>query len=123
MIPAQLLDISGILLALVALALALAALWGERKRRVQLQQEMQGLEKSLAELREELSTVNFGALGVGQRLKSVEKRLAERGEAQPPSQEGSAPYRRAMQMVEAGASAEVLVDHAALPVLRPTCSA
>lgn len=106
---------AGVAVGAVAFITALVALQVERLRRQSLQADVERLEKSLSDLRQELSTVSFGALGVGQRLKSVEKRLVERS-AEPVATvlDGNGPYRKAIELVEAGAGADQLIEQCGL---------
>lgn len=63
-------------------------------------------------LRDELALVNSGAVGVGQRLVSMEKRLKDNVEQQRQFQENSGlpSHTQAMSMMAKGADTDQLVD-------------
>ena len=75
------------------------------------------LKSELAELRRELHVVGSGAMGVGQRLMDVEKRVNQTAERQQEMQQkdvNSLPYQQASKLLEMGASVDDLVSSCGL---------
>ena len=75
------------------------------------------LRKELSELRQELHVVGSGAMGVGQRLMAVEKRVNQTAERQQELQQkdiNSLPYQHASKLLEMGAGVDDLVSSCGL---------
>lgn len=85
-----------------------------KRRLVEARQETHLLVKAL---RNETHAMGSGAIGVGQRLVEVEKRLNSTMERQMEFEQrdpGSLPYAYAVRLVEMGASAEDLINNCGL---------
>lgn len=109
-------ELSTLLIALIALFLASWATYAMRQQHKKWQNELALQEKEIAALKSELCNVSIGALGVGQRLKSVEKRISSPDSPLEGASvsEGGGPYRKALKLVENGAPVEVLIDQCGL---------
>ncbi len=101
----------------VALLLAVASSWKLRALRQQLHQWQEEQQQAMEALRQENYAMSKGAMGVGQRLVQVEKRLSSTMEKQIEIEQrdpGSIPYAYAVRLVEMGASTEDLINNCGL---------
>lgn len=91
---------ASLVLSVLALALALAALRAGR--------ELQRVRASHRRLENELAVSNSAAIGMGNRLLAMEKRLGQEGGSSPPQGESQVPYTEAQQLFRMGESVETV---------------
>ncbi len=105
------------LIPIAALIVASLALCGFIWMFNRLRSSEQVATERVAALREELSAVNGAAIGVGQRLIAVEKRLklSIKQQQMDVSNIDIQPYDQAATMAEQGADVQQLVDRCGLP--------
>lgn len=106
-----------LLLGLITLALGLVALRRTRKLQSDVDEARRETRMLVNALRNETHAMGSGAIGVGQRLVEVEKRLNHTVERQQEIEQrdpGALPYNYAVRLVEMGASADDLVKNCGL---------
>ncbi|GLR63898.1 DUF2802 domain-containing protein [Marinospirillum insulare] len=110
-------ELVALLLATLGFALALICYSHLRKLKRGLVEARQETHLLVKALRNETHAMGSGAIGVGQRLVEVEKRLNSTMERQMEFEQrdpGSLPYAYAVRLVEMGASAEDLINNCGL---------
>lgn len=110
-------EIAAILLATLGLAMALVCFSHVRQLKLKLTEARNETYLLVKALRNETHAMGSGAIGVGQRLVEVEKRLNSTMERQMEFEQrdpGSLPYAYAVRLVEMGATAEDLINNCGL---------
>jgi len=110
-------ELLALVLAVLGFVLALICYSHLRQLKRGLQEARQETHLLVKALRNETHAMGSGAIGVGQRLVEVEKRLNSTMERQMEFEQrdpGSLPYAYAVRLVEMGASAEDLINNCGL---------
>lgn len=117
----DLLIYSLILVPVIISLLALYQIRAARQQIVELKTQLLENKKEtqalMQNVRNEAQAMGSGSIGVGQRLKEVEKKLNNTVEKQVELEQkdsGSLPYTYAIRLVEMGASSDDLVDNCSL---------
>lgn len=109
-----------LILALVALLIAIIALFGwlsSRRQLLLLQQQLAESEQQLHFVQQSISGLTAGAVGMDRRmgrLEAGERRLAERQETYENQQSSERPYSHAIRLVRQGAGVARLVEELGL---------
>lgn len=110
-------EIIALLLATLSLLVALVCYLHLRQLKAKLTEARNETYLLVKALRNEAHAMGSGAIGVGQRLVEVEKRLNSTVERQMELEQrdpGSLPYTYAVRLVEMGATAEDLINNCGL---------
>jgi len=110
-------ELAALLLATLGFVMALICYSHVRQLKRRLVEARQETHLLVKALRNETHAMGSGAIGVGQRLVEVEKRLNSTMERQMEFEQrdpGSLPYAYAVRLVEMGASAEDLINNCGL---------
>ncbi|MAC48458.1 MAG: DUF2802 domain-containing protein [Oceanospirillum sp.] len=106
-----------LLFIVIAIGVAVYNMKQVAKLRKQLEESQNETRALVQNLRNETHAMGSGSIGVGQRLREVEKKLNQAMERQVELEQkdpGSLPYTYAIRLVEMGASAKDLVDNCGL---------
>lgn len=102
----------------IAIGVAVYSMKQVAKLRQKLEESQRETQALVQTLRNETHAMGSGSIGVGQRLREVEKKLNQTMERQIELEQkdpGSLPYTYAIRLVEMGASSRDLVDNCGLP--------
>jgi len=106
-----------LLFTVIAIGIAVYSMKQVAKLRKQLEESQNETQALVQNLRNETHAMGSGSIGVGQRLREVEKKLNQAMERQVELEQkdpGSLPYTYAIRLVEMGASSKDLVDNCGL---------
>ncbi len=105
-------------IASIAVVLAIVALWQIWQSRNEWQRRCVAMESELKQLREQLSLVNRGTIGVGRRLVQIEARLQDIEQGQEyitqTTSQHQQPYTQAEQLLNSGADEVQLKENCGL---------
>lgn len=100
-------------LGFIALVLSIATLCHVWLTRSALEKRYRSLEEKMLQLGKQIDRVNHGAIGVGQRLRNVERRLNVTAEKQSElalDHSDSLPYTKAQRMLDEGVEIDQILE-------------
>ena len=111
-------EIAALGVSLLALALALYGVLGSRRGQRESEARVELLQGQLESLRKQMMELHTGAIGMGQRLQSVEGAMQQVNDRQQEltlQDPGRRLYSRAAKMVELGADLDEVMNECELP--------
>ena len=111
-------EIAALGVSLLALALALYGVLGSRRGQRESEARVELLQGQLESLRKQMMELHTGAIGMGQRLQSVEGAMQQVNDRQQEltlQDPERRLYRRAAKMVELGADLDEVMNECELP--------